>query len=58
MMVMFKQKQNEMILIRRNIHTRAPDVLLLTTICPNNEKYKRNIHYKGAQIWNTLSVNN
>ena len=55
-MFMFKQKHNEMIVNRRDVYTRAHDALLFTTKRPDNEKYKRNIYYKGAVRWNELSV--
>ena len=57
-MFMFKQKHNEMIVNRREVFTRAHDALLFTVIRPNNEKYKRNVYYKGALKWNELSVEN
>ena len=38
------------------MRTRAHDAILYTTIKPNNEKYKRNIFYKGAITWNNLPV--
>ena len=55
-MFMYKQKGNEMIVNNMEIHTRAHDALLFTTILPRNEKYKRNIYYNGALKWNELSV--
>ena len=55
---MFKQKHNEMIVNRREVFTRAHDTLLFTVMRPNNEKYKRNVYYKGALKWNELSVEN
>ena len=57
-MFMFTQKQNELIVNRRNIYTRAHDALLFMVNRPNNEKYKRNIYYNGALRWNELSVVN
>ena len=39
-MFMFKQRENEIIVNRRDIRTRAHDALLFTMIRPNNEKYK------------------
>ena len=53
---MFKQKGNVDIVNTRNVCTRAHDAVLYTTIKPNNEKFKRNIFYKGALSWNTLPV--
>ena len=55
---MFKQLNNELIVNRRNVFTRAHDAPLFITIRPNNEKYKRNIYYKGALKCNELSVTN
>ena len=55
-MFMYKQWYNEKIVNRRNICTRAHDALLFTTSKPENEKYKRNIYYKGALKWNELPV--
>ena len=53
---MFKQKENVNIVNTRNVRTRAHDAILYTTIKPNNEKYKRNVFYKGALSWNNLPV--
>ena len=53
---MYKQKLNVNIVNNRNIRTRAHDALLFTTVKPNNEKYKRNVFYKGALLWNNLPV--
>ena len=53
---MFKQKGNVKIVNSRKVRTRAHDAILYTTIKPNNEKYKRNIFYKGALSWNNLPV--
>ena len=55
-MFMFKQKGHEMIVNRRDVCTRAHDALLFTMIRPNNEKYKRNIYYKGAQNLSKLGI--
>ena len=55
-MFMFKQKENEQIVNRRNINTRAHDAVLFNTERPQNEKYKRNIYYNGALRWNELIV--
>ena len=59
-MFMFKQLNNELIVNRRNVFTRAHDapLFITSTVRPNNEKYKRNIYYKGALKWNELSVTN
>ena len=55
-MFMFNQRENELIVNRRNVFTRAHDAPLFITYKPNNEKYKRNIFYNGAIHWNELSV--
>ena len=57
-MFMLKQKQNEQIVNRRNVYTRAHDATLFVIIRPNNETFKRNIYYNGALKWNELSVSN
>ena len=44
------------ILNKRNVRTRAHDAILFTTTKPNNEKYKRNVFYKGALLWNNLTA--
>ena len=49
---MFKQKGNVEIVNTRNVRTRAHNALLFTTLKPNSEKYKRNVYYKGALLWN------
>ena len=53
---MFKQQTNVDIVNSRNVRTRAHDALLFTTIKPNNEKFKRNVYYKGALSWNSLPI--
>ena len=53
---MFKQKGNLDIVNKRDVRTRAHDALLFTTKKPNNEKYKRNVLYNGAILWNSLPV--
>ena len=53
---MFKQG-NVTIVNTRDVRTQAHDALLYTTNKPNNEKYKRNVLYKGALSWNKLPVN-
>ena len=55
---MHKQCNNELIVNRRNINTRAHDVLFMQLQRPLNEKYKRNIYYNGTIKWNELPVNN
>ena len=53
---MYKQKHNMEIVNNRNVYTSAHDAVLYTTLKPNSEKYKRNVYYKGAIAWNSLSV--
>ena len=53
---MFKQKHNVDIVNNRNIFTRAHAAILYTTLKPNSEKYKNNVFYKVAILWNSLSV--
>ena len=53
---MYKQKGNLSIINTRHVRTRAHDALLFTTVKPNNEKYKRNVLYKGVLLWNKLPV--
>ena len=53
---MFKQKGNVDIVNTRNVRTRAHDAISFTKNKPNNEKYKRNVLYKGALAWNALPV--
>ena len=53
---MFKQKNNVSIVDDRPIRTRAHDAILYKTVRPNNEKYKRNVFYYGARMWNDLPV--
>ena len=53
---MYKQQKNELIVNRREVFTRTHDACVFTTVRPVNEKYKRNIYYKGAVTWNDLPV--
>ena len=53
---MFKQTGNVNIVNTRDVRTRAHDAVLFTTIKPNNGKYKRNVFYKGALVWNALPI--
>ena len=53
---MFKQTKNVNIVNKRDVRTRAHDAPLFKMIKPNNEKYKRNVYYKGAISWNSLPV--
>ena len=54
---MFKQKSNKHLVDIRNIRTRAHDAILYNTVMPKCEKYKHNIFYYGARLWNQLPVN-
>ena len=51
---MFKQQNNARIVDIRNIRTRAHDAVLFNTRFPTCEKYKHNIFFYGAHIWNQL----
>ena len=53
---MFKQKCNADIVNNRNVNTRVHDAQLFMTSRPNSEKYKVNVLYKGAMIWNSMTV--
>ena len=53
---MFKQKENQDIVDVREICTRAHDAILFNTIIPKCEKYKKNVYYYGARMWNELPV--
>ena len=56
LLFMFKQKDNMNLVNTRVIHTRAHDAILFITERPNSEKYKINVLYKGAVLWNELTV--
>ena len=53
---MFKQRNNMDIVNIRQVHTRAHDAILFITNRPNSEKYKLNVYYKGALLWNDMTV--
>ena len=53
---MYKNKNNTAILNTRNIRTRLHDAPVFNTIKPLCEKYKANVYYKGALMWNGLPV--
>ena len=55
-MFMFKSKTNIDRLSMRNIRTRLHDAPVFEMIKPTCEKYKSNVYYKGAILWNTLPV--
>ena len=40
----------------RNIRTRAHDAISYCTVLPKCEKFKYNIFYYGARLWNQLPV--
>ena len=52
----YKQQTNVDIVNNRNVRTRVHDRLLFTTRKQNNEKFKRNVYYKEALSWNSLSI--
>ena len=54
--LMFKQKSNKQLVDVRNIRTRAHDAILYNTNMPKCEKFKNNIFYYGARLWNQLPV--
>ena len=53
---MFKQQTNLDIVNNRAIFTRAHDAVLFLTIKPRNETTKKSLIYRGAMLWNALSV--
>ena len=53
---MFKQKGDLNIVNQRDVRTRAHDALLFTTVKPKNETCKKSVLYRGAMLWNSLSV--
>ena len=53
---MSRQQNNLEILDIRDIRTRADENILYITDRPQCEKYKKNIFYYGACIWNKLPV--
>ena len=52
---MFKYRNNNKFLNKRNVRTRLHDAPVFTTVKPNNEKYKNNVFYNGAVKWNNLA---
>ena len=38
----------------QGVRTRSSKKKLMTTIKPNNEKYKKSISYRGPKLWNSL----
>ena len=53
---MFKQKENEEIVVRREIRTRRHDAIVYETCRPILEKYKKGTIYRGVIEWNGLDV--
>ena len=54
---MFKQKNNDEIINKREVFTRAHDAVLFLTIKPKNETTKKSLLYRGALLWNALHPN-
>ena len=52
---MYKQKQNISIINTRDVCL-AHDVVLFLFERSNSEKYQNNVLFKGAVLWNALSV--
>ena len=53
---MYKQQNNEALVNKRDVRTRAHDATLDTTLIPKNEKYISSVMYRGALCWNNLKV--
>ena len=53
---MFKPRNNMNFVNNRKVNTRAHDATLFVTKRPNSEKYKLNVYYKGALLWNEMTV--
>ena len=51
---MFKNRENKDFLNNRETRTRLHNAPVFVTQKPNNEKYKANVFYKGAILWNNL----
>ena len=54
---MFKNKKNKQFLNEGNVFTQLHGAQVFDTIKPNCVKYKSNVFYKGAILWNSLSAN-
>ena len=52
---MYKQKRNISIINTRDVCS-AHDAVLFLFMRSNSEKYKNNVLFKGAVLWNALSV--
>ena len=53
---MFRQKENEDIVIDRNIRTRRHKAVVYETCIPNLELFKKGTIYRGIVEWNDLSA--
>ena len=53
---MFKMKTNVNHLNMRDIRTRLHDAPVFELIIPTCEKYKNNVFYNGAVLWNNLTT--
>ena len=54
--VMYKNKTNVALINTRDIRTRLHDAPVFNTVKPNCQKYKANVYYNGAIMWNALPV--
>ena len=52
----YKHQSNHTLLDIHDIRTRAHDAVLYTTNRPNCEKFKHNVFFYGARLWNQLPV--
>ena len=53
---MYKNRSNEKILNTRVVHTPLHHAPVFITKKQNNEKYKANVSYNSATMWNKLPV--
>ena len=53
---MFKQKENQEIVVNRGIRTRRHDAVVFETCIPNLELFKKSTMYRGILEWNNLPV--
>ena len=53
---MFKQKENENLVVDRDIRTRRHGAIVYETYRPNVETYKKGTIYRGVEEWNNLPV--
>ena len=54
---MYKQKENQDIVVNRNIRTRRHDAVVFEMCKPNLELVKKSTMYRGIQDWNDLPAN-